>query len=43
MKIGKRIFAFVTSLTIVTSNISPVFAGKYESEYDDINKDKRCP
>lgn len=43
MKAAKRILAFVTSLTIVTSNISPVFAGKFESEYGDINKDKRYP
>ena len=43
MKTANKILAFVTSLTIVTSNISPVFAGKFESEYNDINKDKRYP
>ncbi|EEI86753.1 repeat protein [Anaerococcus lactolyticus ATCC 51172] len=43
MKVAKRILAFVTSLTIVASNITPVFAGKFESEYNDINKDKRYP
>ncbi|KGF05790.1 InlB B-repeat-containing protein [Anaerococcus lactolyticus] len=43
MKVAKRILAFVTSLTMVASNITPVFAGKFESEYNDINKDKRYP
>uniref|UniRef100_UPI0023F0D6BA hypothetical protein n=1 Tax=Anaerococcus lactolyticus TaxID=33032 RepID=UPI0023F0D6BA len=43
MKVAKRILAFVTSLTMVASNITPAFAGKFESEYNDINKDKRYP
>lgn len=43
MKKAKRILALITSLTIVASNISPAFAGKFESEYNDINKDKKYP
>ncbi len=43
MKVAKRILAFATSLTMVASNITPAFAGKFESEYNDINKDKRYP
>ena len=43
MKKAKRILALITSLTIVASNIGPAFAGKFESEYNDINKDKKYP